>query len=394
MAVPRIFLVCSALALMLMLVSFQQAFYGVRPADPSKQPMAMPTTLNEEPHRVPTSGADVQPAVVTFSPKDPAVGSRAATNARVPAVGVNMSAPLMPVTSVPASAQHGRLSSGCQAYTDPKRQQLLHMLPAAIPAADGGRPGCLQATLVCEALRHAFLAVGGAKRKRRQVVVTAAAHAQVGMLRIFTQATAALRLPTLVLAMDEDAFAAARTTTATALLVPAGGGRGRDEQTALHRKWAALAEILEAGAALLWADVDAVIAADPFPFIAADSDVEALSEGWEEPFLRGFVMGSDDPSMGWSRYCESMRAAMLSPSLLYLEPTTVARNLAEAIAARAVAWPSAPGYAWDAATNEATELSMELLMPAHDGTARGSQSHSQSQSPPVLISRFPLLVRG
>ena len=37
-------------------------------------------------------------------------------------------------------------------------------------------------------------------------------------------------------------------------------------------------QVLEAGAAVLWADVDAVLASDPFPLLAADSDVEALSE--------------------------------------------------------------------------------------------------------------------
>ena len=31
-----------------------------------------------------------------------------------------------------------------------------------------------------------------------------------------------------------------------------------------------------------------------------DSDYEGLSEAWDEEDARGFVMGFDDPSMGWS----------------------------------------------------------------------------------------------
>jgi|TARA_B110001469_G_C9307550_1_gene166520 hypothetical protein len=30
-----------------------------------------------------------------------------------------------------------------------------------------------------------------------------------------------------------------------------------------------------------------------------DSDYEGLSEAWEEEDARGYVMGFDDPSMGW-----------------------------------------------------------------------------------------------
>ena len=36
-----------------------------------------------------------------------------------------------------------------------------------------------------------------------------------------------------------------------------------------------------------------------------------LSEAWDEEDARGYVMGFDDPSMGWSRYAESMRIATL-----------------------------------------------------------------------------------
>ena len=59
---------------------------------------------------------------------------------------------------------------------------------------------------------------------------------------------------------------------------------------------------------------DAVLAAAPFPLFANDSDVELLSEGWDDEAATGFIHGSDDPSMGWGRYAESSASAGLDPS--------------------------------------------------------------------------------
>lgn len=83
-------------------------------------------------------------------------------------------------------------------------------------------------------------------------------------------------------------------------------------------------------------------------------------------------MGADDPSMGWSRYCESMRIAHLDPSLVFMPPTLPAQALAARMAALASQnrWEAAPGTAWRAGPEEATALSMELLAPAHDDTSR------------------------
>ena len=49
---------------------------------------------------------------------------------------------------------------------------------------------------------------------------------------------------------------------------------------------------------MLYADVDVVLAAEPWGALAADSDFEGLSEAWEEEDARGHIMGSDSPDMG------------------------------------------------------------------------------------------------
>ena len=41
------------------------------------------------------------------------------------------------------------------------------------------------------------------------------------------------------------------------------------------------------GVGVLFADVDVAFASDPFELLHADSDVEALSEAWEEDDARG-----------------------------------------------------------------------------------------------------------
>ena len=65
-----------------------------------------------------------------------------------------------------------------------------------------------------------------------------------------------------------------------------------------------------------------------------------------------------------------MRAAMLSPSLLYLHPTYSAVSLTVKLAGAAAMWASLPGTAWADGVDEAVRLSTELLLPAHDGTSR------------------------
>lgn len=115
----------------------------------------------------------------------------------------------------------------------------------------------------------------------------------------------------------------------------------------------------------------------PPPFIFPVPPYSCVSfafpmQAWEESDARGFVMGSDDPSMGWSRYCESMRVAHLDPSLLYLSPTGPAAALARRMAALATegGWDRAEGAAWARGPEESVALSEEVFSPSHDGYTR------------------------
>ena len=83
------------------------------------------------------------------------------------------------------------------------------------------------------------------------------------------------------------------------------------------------------------------------------------------------IMGSDSPDMGWSRYCETMKAAQLSAALFLLQATREGAALARRMAGAAHGWGgAAEGAAWAAGGGEATALSTELLVPAHDTSTR------------------------
>ena len=404
MRLPRIVWILMAAAFLLIFSSMGTYMSDMTPAstlrDPTGDPPRMLSSLDEGTAVAAAAAHAGAGAVAPSKPLASTVSQPSADHFSSPdsVLEGNSSSPGRPMSSVPQSAARGKLSAACSelppAASSLRVSESLQFVPAVLHAAKlaGGRPGCLQPTPVCTALKHllassssAAAPAAGSLGRRHQLLVTAATGAQREHIAAFTEAAAAVRVPTLILAMDEAAHAAARGTTAASVLLitnggggggGGGGGSGGGDATVagllLARKWIALAEVLEAGAEVLYMDVDAVLASAPFGLLPADTDVAALSEGWEEMFLRGHVMGADDPSMGWSRYCESMRAALLSPSMVHLLPTqpTVALTRRMALLALKQRWASAHGAAWAAGPAEAVGLSMQLLTPAHDDTTR------------------------
>lgn len=57
---------------------------------------------------------------------------------------------------------------------------------------------------------------------------------------------------------------------------------------------------------------------NPFKFLYRDSDVEGMTDGFDERTAYGTIEGFDDPSMGWARYAQVTCSAVLSvPSPCY-----------------------------------------------------------------------------
>ena len=58
---------------------------------------------------------------------------------------------------------------------------------------------------------------------------------------------------------------------------------------------------------------------NPFYHLYRDSDVEGLSDGYDERTAYGWNDGIDDPKMGWARYAQTMRVFAMNSGLFYLK---------------------------------------------------------------------------
>lgn len=61
-----------------------------------------------------------------------------------------------------------------------------------------------------------------------------------------------------------------------------------------------------------------MVGQDPFQHLYRDSDVEGMSDGFDDRTAYGFIDGIDDPSMGWSRYAQAVKHFNLNSGLFYL----------------------------------------------------------------------------
>ena len=294
------------------------------------------------PHRgaAPEPAAWAQPAATTATPPAAATPSAAAQLERIKAA--------------PRSGGYGTLDErkcGSAAHPDVERRQLLHLLPPSSSTVPAELGAALRAVLDAAELEKPT--VGG----RRAVVLTAAAAGEEEQLRAFAATAAALRVPALALVAPAVAAAAAELPIVSVAV---------GAPNVAVAKWRAIGALVGGGVGVLFAEVGAVLAAPPFAALHGDSDFEAATTAWETEDAWGHVMGSDDPSMGWSRYCESMRIARLHPGLFYAHPTEEAR----AVALRMAAALEPLAAAAAAADAEGGALSDELLAPAFDTTTR------------------------
>ena len=65
---------------------------------------------------------------------------------------------------------------------------------------------------------------------------------------------------------------------------------------------------------------------DPFKHLYRDSDVEGMSDGFDERTAYGFIDGHDDPSMGWARYAQVRSTASNSASH---QPQTIRHRITD-----------------------------------------------------------------
>ena len=156
-------------------------------------------------------------------------------------------------------------------------------------------------------------------------------------------------------------------------------------------KFKLLRRILALGYSVLLSDVDVVTLRDPFGFVEEgerggggggggggeaaaggqqerrlrrrsflmrDSDLEAMSDGWDPATAYGFDDVLDVPQMGWSRFAHSTRVFALNSGLFFARPTLAADDVLARVAARV----AAERGSWDQAVfNEVA------LLPSAEG---------------------------
>lgn len=105
----------------------------------------------------------------------------------------------------------------------------------------------------------------------------------------------------------------------------------KDNHGISSQKFHLLREFLTLGYSVFLSDVDVAWLQNPFNFIKRDSDVEGLSDGYDDRTAYGYIDGIDDPGMGWARYAQTVRIFVLNSGLFYMMPSQRTVNLMDKI---------------------------------------------------------------
>lgn len=122
-------------------------------------------------------------------------------------------------------------------------------------------------------------------------------------------------------------------------------------------KFRILREFLQLGYSVLLSDVDIVYLQNPFDHLYRDSDVESMSDGYNNMTAYGFNDVFDEPAMGWARYAHTMRIWVYNSGFFYIRPTIPSIELLDRVATRL-----SKENAWDQAV-----FNEELFYPSHPG---------------------------
>lgn len=130
-------------------------------------------------------------------------------------------------------------------------------------------------------------------------------------------------------------------------------------------KFQILYEMLSVGASVLLSDVDIVITQNPFLGLYRDSDVEAMSDGWDERTAYGYVhtlpLPADDSVL------RSLRLVARNSGLFYLSATRECLRLMRILAKR-----MATEDVWDQSA-----FNVEIFRPAYGNSLTAGASVKQ-----------------
>ncbi|KXZ46748.1 hypothetical protein GPECTOR_41g713 [Gonium pectorale] len=160
-----------------------------------------------------------------------------------------------------------------------------------------------------------------------------------GMLDTFTQGFKRAQVPNhMVLALDRETEKWCQQNGINAFfmnLTIAKSQQGTGDNHAVSAmKFGILKNFIELGWSVLLSDVDIAIFQNPFEHLYRDSDVEGMTDGFDEHTAYGSIEGFDDPSMGWGRYAQYYKHFNLNSGLFYLKANNRTLDLMTRLARR------------------------------------------------------------
>lgn len=107
-----------------------------------------------------------------------------------------------------------------------------------------------------------------------------------------------------------------------------------DNHAVSAMKFGILKRFLELGWSVLLSDVDIAIFQNPFKHLYRDSDIEGMTDGFDEHTAYGSIEGFDDPTMGWGRYAQYYKHFNLNSGLFYVMANNRTLDLMTRLATR------------------------------------------------------------
>ncbi|PNH08499.1 hypothetical protein TSOC_004946 [Tetrabaena socialis] len=107
-----------------------------------------------------------------------------------------------------------------------------------------------------------------------------------------------------------------------------------DNHAVSAMKFGILKSFVELDYSILLSDVDIAIFKNPFEHLYRDSDVEGMTDGFDERTAYGSIEGFDDPSMGWGRYAQYYKHFNLNSGLFYIRANNRTLDLLDRLATR------------------------------------------------------------
>mmetsp|Transcript_728 Transcript_728/g.1991 ORF Transcript_728/g.1991 Transcript_728/m.1991 type:complete len:392 (-) Transcript_728:462-1637(-) len=135
----------------------------------------------------------------------------------------------------------------------------------------------------------------------------------------------------LILALDKDTFNWCEENNINVHLLKLELHKAQADTGENHAvsamKFGILRQFLDLGWSVLLSDIDIAILQNPFEHLYRDSDVEGMTDGFDERTAYGSIEGYEDASMGWARFAQMYQHFNLNSGLFYLSANARTQDL-------------------------------------------------------------------